>query len=66
MKTETYLLILVVSIILKTWVVLNQNYFNKSHIAHIVLTKMYKVRDLPILSSDTIISKNAIAKATQN
>lgn len=63
MKTKTYLSILVV---LKTWVVLNQNYFNKSHIAHIVLTKMYKVRDLPILSSDTIISKKSIAKATQN
>lgn len=63
MKTKTYLSILVV---LKTWVVLNQNYFNKSHIAHIVLTKMYKVRDLPILSSDTIISKKPIAKATQN
>lgn len=63
MKTKTYLSILVV---LKTWVVLNQNYFNKNHIAHIVLTKMYKVRDLPILSSDTIISKKSIAKATQN
>lgn len=63
MKTKTYLSILVV---LKTWVVLNQNYFNKSHIAHIVLTKMYKVRDLPIVSSDTIISKKSIAKAIQN
>lgn len=63
MKTKTYLSILV---ILKTWVVLNQNYFNKSHIAHIVLTKMYKVRDLPIVSSDTIISKKSIAKAIQN
>lgn len=63
MKTKTYLSILVV---LKTWVVLNQNYFNKSHIAHIVLTKMYKVRDLPILSLNTIISKKSIAKATQN
>lgn len=63
MKAKTYLSILVV---LKTWVVLNQNYFNKSHIAHIVLTKMYKVRDLPILSSDTIISKKSIAKAIQN
>lgn len=63
MKTKTYLSILV---ILKTWVVLNQNYFNKSHIAHIVLTKMYKVRDLPIVSSDTIISKKSIVKAIQN
>lgn len=63
MKTKTYLSILV---ILKTWAVLNQNYFNKSHIAHIVLTKMYKVRDLPIVSSDTIISKKSIAKAIQN
>lgn len=63
MKAKTYLSILVV---LKTWVVLNQNYFNKSYIAHIVLTKMYKVRDLPILSSDTIISKKSIAKAIQN
>lgn len=63
MKAKTYLSILVV---LKAWVVLNQNYFNKSHIAHIVLTKMYKVRDLPILSSDTIISKKSIAKAIQN
>lgn len=63
MKAKTYLSILVV---LKTWVVLNQNYFNKSHIAHIVLTKMYKVRDLPIVSSDTIISKKSIAKAIQN
>lgn len=63
MKAKTYLSILVV---LKTWVVLNQNYFNKSHIAHIVLTKMYKVRDLPILSSDIIISKKSIAKAIQN